>query len=348
MRIEKASKKKTKARIAIFGPSGSGKTYSSLAIAKGMIESGLLPEGSRIVVIDTEHRSAEKYADRFDFDVLPLEDPKIDRYIEAIGMCVEYPILIGDSLSHPWRELLSEVDKLANAKYRGNTHSAWSEGTPKQRRLVEALLKFPGHIIVTMRSKTEWDIQKDDRSGKSKPVRIGLAPEQGKGIEYEFDLLLELSPDHIVNVLKDRTGKFQDRIIEKPGESFGLELIEWLNEGEDAAPPVDEFKEMVAAKKLGERAGGLLLLFLNNIRDEYLKKTKKSISHQAIKDKAVKDPEKFWLAFSDYLNKYNKEGKNDEAKDDTATPAGNPPAREGEGVVGQGEADPGTSDADCF
>jgi hypothetical protein len=33
-------------------------------------------------------------------------------------------------------------------------------------------------------------------------------------------------------VIKDRTGKFQDRIIEKPGEDFGMEILAWLNEGE--------------------------------------------------------------------------------------------------------------------
>jgi hypothetical protein len=32
-------------------------------------------------------------------------------------------------------------------------------------------------------------------------------------------------------VLKDRTGKFQDAIIEKPGEEFGRDLLAWLNDG---------------------------------------------------------------------------------------------------------------------
>lgn len=63
-------------------------------------------------------------------------------------------------------------------------------------------------------------------------MRVGLAPEQGKGIEYEFDMLMEISPEHRVHVIKDRTGKFQDRIIETPGEDFGMEIMAWLNEGE--------------------------------------------------------------------------------------------------------------------
>jgi hypothetical protein len=93
---------------------------------------------------------------------------------------------------------------------------------------VDALLSYPGHVIATMRSKTEWLVETDSK-GKQRPVRVGLAPEQGKGIEYEFDLLLELSPDHVGRVIKDRTGRFQDQLIDRPDESFGRELAEWLS-----------------------------------------------------------------------------------------------------------------------
>jgi hypothetical protein len=79
-------------------------------------------------------------------------------------------------------------------------------------------LSYPGHIIATMRVATEWSQEKDEKTGKTRPVRVGLKPEQGKGIEYEFDLVIEMSPEHIGTVIKDRTGKFQDAIIEKPDE----------------------------------------------------------------------------------------------------------------------------------
>ncbi len=219
--FKKATKSTAKLRAALFGPSGAGKTFTALRIAAGL--------GGPVAVIDTERGSASKYADRFAFDVLDLEHAGIPSYQGAIEAATQagYPVLVIDSLSHGWQELLQEVDRLANAKYRGNTWSAWSEGTPKQRALVNAILTYPGHVIATMRSKTEWSIESDGK-GKQKPVRVGLAPEQGKGIEYEFDLLLELSPDHIGRVIKDRTGRFQDELLEKPGEEFGKALAEWL------------------------------------------------------------------------------------------------------------------------
>jgi hypothetical protein len=237
-KFKKATKEQSKLRMAIFGPSGAGKTFTALSIAKGM--------GGNIALIDTEYGSASKYGNRFDFDTVSLVNPTIDRCIEMINEAKGYNVLIIDSLSHAWQELLQEVDKLAVTKYGRNTFSAWSEGTPKQKKLIKALLSFEGHLIVTMRSKTEWTTQTDEK-GKSKPVRVGLAPEQGKGIEYEFDLLLELSVEHIGSVLKDRTGKYQDSIIEKPGEAFGAELMQWLSTGEVAAAQQPLEPDRVAA-----------------------------------------------------------------------------------------------------
>lgn len=223
----KATKVQSKLRLAIFGPSGSGKTFTSLRLAKGMSEEGV----RKVAVIDTEFGSASKYADRFVFDVLNLKDPTVDHMVSAINSAASYDILIVDSLTHAWKELLTQVDQLSKAKYKGNSWAAWSEGTPLQNKMVETLLRFPGHLIATMRTKTEWTINQDS-NGKSSPTRVGLSPEQGKGIEYEFDMLMEISPDHVINVIKDRTGKFQDQIVPTPDEELGKEVLAWLREGE--------------------------------------------------------------------------------------------------------------------
>jgi len=229
MGFRKATKSQAKLRAAVFGPSGAGKTFTSLRVATG------LAGGSPIALIDTERGSASKYADRFTFDVMELEDQSIQGYVDAIKQAAQagYGVLVIDSLSHGWQTLLEEVEKLAKAKYRGNTWSAWSEGTPLQKKLVQAILGFPGHVIATMRSKTEWTTV-DDGRGRKTPQRVGLAPEQGKGVEYEFDLLVEISTDHIANVIKDRTGRFQDKLLDKPGEDFGQQLAAWLADGEPA------------------------------------------------------------------------------------------------------------------
>jgi hypothetical protein len=224
--FEKATKEKAKLRLAIYGASGSGKTYSALSIAKGM--------GGKIALIDSERGSANKYADRFDFDIANLEEKTVKNYINYINSAKDYNVLIIDSLSHAWAELLEMLEDLQSTKYKGSKFGAWKEITPLQKKFIDTILTFPGHIIATMRSKTDWVINSTDKG--MTPQRMGLAPEQGKGIEYEFDVLMEINPDHKCFIQKDRTGKYQDAIIDKPGEQFGKELIEWLNTGADPKP----------------------------------------------------------------------------------------------------------------
>jgi hypothetical protein len=231
MSFKKATLEQSRLRLAIYGPSGAGKTYTALRIATGI--------GGPIAVIDTERRTARKYSRTFDFDVNELDTRTIDAYVQAIQEAKGYNVLVIDSMSHAWQELLEEIDRLASTKFQGNTWSAWSKGTPKQRKFIDAILNFDGHVIATIRSKTDWDQVKDERTGKTKPVRVGLAPEQGKGIEYEFDMLMNITADHTATVEKDRTGKFQDAIIDKPGEAFGRELVAWLMD----APPVERVVE---------------------------------------------------------------------------------------------------------
>jgi hypothetical protein len=146
-----------------------------------------------------------------------------------------YKVLVIDSLTHAWRELTEEVDRLAEKSTSRNSFSPWAKVSSKQKRFIEAILNFPGHIIATMRSSTEWVIG-SNKEGKSVPEKIGLKPEQGKGIEFEFDILLELDQKHQATVTKDRTGKFQDETIDKPGEAFGVSLYEWLSSGTAPVP----------------------------------------------------------------------------------------------------------------
>ena len=269
IQFNKASKAQAKLRCAVFGPSGSGKTFTALRMATGM----LAGKEGKIAVVDTERGSASKYADRFAFDVCDLADRTIDGYVEAFDAAAEagYDVLIIDSLSHAWQELLAEVDHLAQGRrFRGNKWAAWSEGTPKQRKLVNKLLDYPGHVFGTIRTKTAWEHEKDERTGKTKPVRIGLVPEQGKGIEYEFDLLLQIDVDHCASVLKDRTGKYQDTIFEKPGEDFGRELADWLAEGESPKPrPAGKPAVDQAAEEMGRQIGPPNLDRLNELVREH-------------------------------------------------------------------------------
>jgi hypothetical protein len=224
MAFQKATRKQAKLRIAMVGPSGSGKTYSSLLLAKGV--------GGRIGFIDSERKSASLYSHLVDFDVNELSQFEPEDYIEAIEESVKigHDVLIIDSLTHEWVQTKEIAQKVGEALR--NDWAGWSKATPRHKAMIDTILQAPIHVICTMRSKTEWAISKDEKTGKTKPVKLGLGADQRAGTEYEFTTIFNLSSEgHLATVEKDRTGlflNFTDVISEETGNKFQR----WLSLGE--------------------------------------------------------------------------------------------------------------------
>jgi hypothetical protein len=230
--FKKATRKQAKARVAIDGPSGSGKTYTSLLLATQ------LADGGNIAVIDTERGSASLYADKFCFDVLELNNFSPAIYVQAIHAAEQagYKVIVLDSLSHAWEGeggALEMVDNISAKSKSQNTYFAWRDVTPLHRKLVDSMLQSPCHIIATMRSKTEYIIE--NVGGKSIPRKIGMAPIQRAGMEYEFTLVADMDVDHKIVVSKSRCDVIADKVTLRPGADFWLPFVDWLNSG-DAAP----------------------------------------------------------------------------------------------------------------
>ena len=218
-----AKRSSAKLRLALCGPSGSGKTYSALQIAKGL--------AGRIALIDTERGSAELYSDLCAYDVAQLCPPFTPaRYVEAIQAAEKagYDIIIVDSLSHAWSGpggVLEMQDQAAKALK--NSFAAWREITPEHNKLVDTLLQTDLHVIVTMRTKTAYEVQQD--GAKTRVVKVGLAPVQREGLEYEFSVVLDLSIDgHVSTGTKDRTGLFDGQHF-VVSEDTGHRLSSWLH-----------------------------------------------------------------------------------------------------------------------
>ncbi|REJ32361.1 MAG: ATP-binding protein [Bacillota bacterium] len=229
--FQKAQRAQRKARIALIGPSGSGKTYTALQLAKGLAG----PNG-RIAVIDTENNSAALYADEFEFDVLNLDTFSPEVYIQAIraAEAAGYDVLIIDSLSHAWagkEGALEQVDKVARRMQTTNTFAAWREVTPMHNALVDAMVRCKCHLIVTMRAKTEYVVEKDEKTGKTTPRKVGLAPIQRDGLEYEFDIVADMDIDNNFIVSKTRYKPLTGAVINKPKPELGREILVWLESG---------------------------------------------------------------------------------------------------------------------
>jgi hypothetical protein len=225
--IRKAERVKSKLRLGLAGPSGSGKTMSALKIANGI--------GGPVCLIDTERGSGDLYANLYDYSVITLEPPfKPDTLIEAIHAAEKaaFNVIIIDSLSHFWSDeggILDQADKMQNSGK--NRFTLWADLTPQHRRLVNALLNSQKHIIGTMRSKQEYAMETDDK-GKASVKKLGLAPVQREGMEYEFTVFFDISQDHYAKATKDRTNMFGNEVFIMD-EQTGIRLSKWLEEGKE-------------------------------------------------------------------------------------------------------------------
>jgi hypothetical protein len=238
--FQAAVREKVKARVALDGPSGAGKTWTALTCATALAG----PNG-RIAVIDTERGSARLYADTFKFDVLELPmdhrmfSPEV--YVGALHAAEKagYDVVVLDSLSHAWEGkggALELVDQAVAAQRNGNSYVAWRKITPMHNALVDAMLQSPCHIVATMRSKMDYEQVKDEKTGKTTINKLGLAPIQRSGMEYEFTVVCDMNTDHRLIVSKTRCSLLTDRQVVKPGVEFFKELADWLAGGAEPTP----------------------------------------------------------------------------------------------------------------
>ena len=238
MDFEEATKEAAKARIALTGPAGSGKTYTSLMLAFGL--------GENVAVIDTERGSASKYVGRNGWRFKTLKPASfaplslVDHLAKAAGLGADVAII--DSLSHYWEGtdgMLEQVDKRSGAS---KFTSGWKVVRPEERRMLDAILAYPGHVIITLRSKQEYVLETNER-GKQEPKRVGMKPIQRDGIEYEFDLVGDLDLSNRLTVSKSRIeGVEMGAVYDKPGVDLAVEVAGFLADGKQV-PTVAEYRQ---------------------------------------------------------------------------------------------------------
>lgn len=187
--VKKGVRKGTPALISLWGPSGAGKTYSGLLLARGLVG-----DKGKIVVIDTENRRAEFYADvaggweHIDFH--PPFTPQ--RYMEAMAAAEQAgaDVILIDSMSHVWQGEGGVLD-MAEAS-NGKGLSRWKAPKMAYQRMMNALLRSRVHVIFCLRAK-----EKMVQIGTGKDMQIvneGLAPICEKNFPYEMMVAVQLDP----------------------------------------------------------------------------------------------------------------------------------------------------------
>lgn len=251
--IRPAERTQSKLRIGLSGPSGCGKTYSALLMASG------LTSWEKIVVIDTENKSADLYSHLGPYSVLTMEAPfSPENYIAAIQACEDagFEVIVIDSVTHEWDGkggCLEINEKIATAKFKGNTWSAWSQTTPRHQAFIERITGCKCHVITTARSKTDT-IQTDDKKIK----KVGLKEIQREGYEYELTVNFNLDRDNNLAIAsKDRTELFSNEDPFKITAQTGQILSKWNGEAPEKKivepePAVEVDEEPVAIKPINK------------------------------------------------------------------------------------------------
>lgn len=225
MKLRPSERKRAKIKMALQGSAGSGKTFSSLLIAKGLTEDNL----SKVALIDSENGSSDLYAHIGNYNVLELKPPFTpEKYIEAIEVCenAQMELIIIDSISHVWDELLDFHSKLA-----GNSFTNWNKVNPRHKAFIDKILQSNCHVIATMRTKQDYVL--NQKNGKFIPEKVGLKAIQRDGVDYEFTIVLDIDNNHFARASKDRTNIFINRPDFKINSVIGRDILEWCNQGKE-------------------------------------------------------------------------------------------------------------------
>ena len=240
MTFQKAEKKGIRLRMALLGPTGSGKTYWMLKILQELSRRN----GNHVpAVIDSERGSAKKYADIFPFDVSELLTYEPQKYVQLMREAAEagYPFLGIDSLSHAWAGtggLLEQKDRAVEKSTSKNSYTAWGKLTPIQNQMVDTMLDYPGHLVVTMRTKMEYIQLKDDQTNKTRIEKIGLQPIQRDGLEYDFDIIGDINLDHDLLISKSRCPLVDGKLYRTGDLNLLLDpLCAWLGSVDQVPAP---------------------------------------------------------------------------------------------------------------
>ena len=251
LELKVAQRKRAKLKLGMAAPAGGGKTMGALLIAYGIMKEKYpkLPDGelwTKIAIIDSENGSGELYVGTEvsesrlvigAYNAVTLTPPfEPDKYSDAIRLCAEngIEVVIIDSTSHLWSGIGGELEQQGNiAKRTGNSWTAWRDVNPQHNRFIDTMLQTDVHIIATMRSKMDYVQEKDTDTGKTIIRKVGLAPVQKEGMQYEFTAFIDIDSEHQAFGSKDRTGGIIDQKYFLITPQIGRDFEKWLESGAD-------------------------------------------------------------------------------------------------------------------
>ena len=128
------------------------------------------------------------------------------------------------------------------------------------------------------------EIIENDR-GKKMPTKMGLAPIQRDGLEYEFTIMFDIGIErHMATATKDRTGMFKDW-CDVISPQVGEMIRTWSNGGADVAE--DGYVKIEQEKVMVRTRNGLtdIVTLSYEQMQQLLASSKYALAHKAIRER---------------------------------------------------------------
>ncbi|EFC79302.1 AAA family ATPase [Parafrankia sp. EUN1f] len=225
------------ARIAIAGPDGAPRTLAALRYARE-----LAGEAGRVVLVDTHQGAARAYAqadpaapgpNEFAFDLIRIEGDFHPDMIPALIATMHdqgEPVLVIDGLESWWTGPGGHLELVDKKTVRRDPNTGWAAMRPAERRLATALLTYGGHLIVTVKTKSEWVVEPNG-SGRHIGRPVGTRPEQRDGLIQEIGTVVEVDGDGRTTVTSSVCPGLLGQESTEPDPDLARTLADWAAGG---------------------------------------------------------------------------------------------------------------------
>lgn len=202
------------AKVGIQGFAKSGKTFTATNIALGLARE--MGDGKPVGFFDTETGS-DWVIPRFKEAGIPLLASKSRAFADLLAVVEEAEkecaVLIIDSISHVWKEMVESYQVKLKRKY-GLQFQDWGPIKAEWARFTDLYLNSKLHIVMCGRAGYEYDYHIDEETGKRELEKTGTKMKAETEMAYEPSLLLEMERRratdragflHVCTVLGDRS-----------------------------------------------------------------------------------------------------------------------------------------------
>ena len=245
-------------KAGFLGFPKSGKSYTATLVALGLIKH--LGLNGPIAMFDTEGGSEYLAAMIREGSGQDLMGVKSRSFDDLMGMAREcesdgVSVLLVDSITHVWRELMASYMKKLNERLTANGRRAKSRMDIQDIMTLKELwsvwpdlyLNSKLHIIICGRAGFEWDMEKDEETGKNVLMKTGVKMKVESEFGFEPSLLVEMERvqelgditkiTHRATVIGDRFHVIDGQVGHNPTFDFFKPHIALLTPGAHA--PID-------------------------------------------------------------------------------------------------------------